>query len=78
VANYGVRPTVDGAGEPLLEVHVLGACGFGTGDVLQVDWLEFHRGERRFGSVDELRVQIGRDRDAAAAFFGAPGPARAG
>jgi riboflavin kinase/FMN adenylyltransferase len=61
VANYGVRPTVGGAGGPLLEVHVLEACPFGEGDAVRVEWLAFLRGERRFGSVGELRGQIARD-----------------
>ncbi len=69
IANWGVRPTVDGAGAPVLEVHVLGDCPFGRGDTLRVDWLARLREERRFGSVDELRAQIDSDREAARRFF---------
>lgn len=70
VANFGVRPTVDGQGAPVLEVHVLGdACPFGTGDRLHVDWLRRLRAEQKFASVEELRAQITRDRDAASAHF---------
>jgi riboflavin kinase/FMN adenylyltransferase len=29
VANYGVRPTVETAARPLLEIHLLGPCGLG-------------------------------------------------
>jgi len=65
VANYGVRPTVDGAGDPILEVHVLGECPFTTGDALQVELVRHLRAERKFASVDELRAQIARDREAA-------------
>jgi len=72
VANFGVRPTVDGQGTPVLEIHVLGdACPFGPGDRLHVDWLRRLRAEQKFASVDELRAQIARDRDAALAYFAA-------
>jgi riboflavin kinase/FMN adenylyltransferase len=71
VANFGVRPTVDGSGAPVLEVHVLAeTCPFRTGDRLHVDWLHRQRPEQKFGSVEELRAQIARDRDAACGFFG--------
>ncbi len=70
VANYGVRPTVELAGLPLLEVHVLGDCGWGSGDELCVEWLRFLRPERRFADLVALRGQIERDRAEAARFFG--------
>lgn len=69
VANYGLRPTVEQAIEPRLEVHLLGACPFGEGDPVTVEWLRFLRPEMKFGSADELRAQIRRDTDAARAFF---------
>jgi riboflavin kinase/FMN adenylyltransferase len=69
VANYGLRPTVEQAAEPRLEVHVLGECPFGPGDRVTVEWLKFLRAEMKFGSVDELRAQIAKDRDAAQAWL---------
>jgi riboflavin kinase / FMN adenylyltransferase len=69
VANYGLRPTVEQAIEPRLEVHVLGACPFGEGDAITVEWQKFLRPEKKFASVEELRAQIARDRDAAAEYF---------
>ena len=69
VANYGLRPTVEQAGEPRLEVHVLGECPLGEGDAVRVSWLRFLRPEMKFASVEELRAQIARDRDAAEKFF---------
>jgi riboflavin kinase / FMN adenylyltransferase len=69
VANYGVRPTVGDHREPLLEVHLLGDCPFGTGDRLIVDWLAFVRQEMKFTSVEALSLQIKSDRDQAAGFF---------
>ena len=69
VANYGLRPTVEQATEPRLETHVLGECPFGEGDDIAVEWMRLLRPEQKFAGVDELRSQIARDRDAAAAEF---------
>lgn len=69
VANYGLRPTVEQAASPLLEVHVLGECSFGPGEEVTVEWLRFLRPEMKFKSVDELRAQIGRDREVATEIF---------
>jgi riboflavin kinase/FMN adenylyltransferase len=66
VANYGLRPTVETATEPRLESHVLGPCPIEAGDTITVEWLRFLRPEMKFASLDELRVQIERDRTAAA------------
>jgi riboflavin kinase/FMN adenylyltransferase len=69
VANYGLRPTVEQTTEPRLEVNVLGACPFGEGDRIVVEWIKFLRAEMKFAGVEALRAQIGRDREIAAAFF---------
>ncbi|HVS52273.1 MAG TPA: riboflavin biosynthesis protein RibF [Opitutaceae bacterium] len=71
VANYGLRPTVEQASEPRLEIHVLGACPLGEGDRITAEWLKFLRPEKKFPGVDELRAQIAADRAAAEKFFGA-------
>ena len=72
VANYGLRPTIAAGGEPLLEVHVLAPCPFVPGSRVTVEWLKFLRPEQKFGGVEELRAQIARDRETAAAFFRPP------
>ena len=72
IANYGLRPTVESATEPRLETHVLGACPFGEGDEITVEWLKFLRPEMKFSGLDELRAQIGRDVAAARAEFFLP------
>ncbi len=69
VANYGLRPTVERATAPRLEIHVLGECPFDTGDLVHVDWLRFVRPEMKFSGVPELREQIARDRMAVSADF---------
>jgi riboflavin kinase/FMN adenylyltransferase len=69
VANYGLRPTVEQATEPQLESHVLGPCPLNAGDAITVEWLRFLRPEMKFGGLEELRAQIARDRETAAADF---------
>ena len=69
VANYGLRPTVEKAVGPRLEVHLLGPCPFDKGDELTVEWLSFLRPEMKFASVEALKEQIVKDREIAAEFF---------
>ncbi len=69
VANYGLRPTVETAIEPRLEVHVLGPCPLGEGDHVKVEWLRFLRPEAKFAGLDALRAQIARDRETAVEYF---------
>jgi riboflavin kinase/FMN adenylyltransferase len=61
VANYGLRPTVEDAVEPRLEIHTLVPCPYRAGDPVVVEWIRFLRPERKFGGVDELCAQISRD-----------------
>ncbi len=61
VANYGLRPTVEQAEEPRLEIHLLVACPYAAGDPVSVEWVRFLRPERKFGGIDELKAQIARD-----------------
>ncbi len=61
VVNLGVRPTVTSGDKRVLEVHLLRFEGDLYGRELEVEFLQFLRGETKFGSVDELRAQIARD-----------------
>jgi riboflavin kinase/FMN adenylyltransferase len=61
--NVGVRPTfVTGRGE-LIEAFLLDFDADLYGQPLELTFLKRLRGERRFESVDELIVQMGRDVD---------------
>lgn len=64
VANLGERPTVNGR-RLLLEVHVLNSDVSLYGHHLQVDFLEFLRGEQKFDSLDALKAAISNDSDTA-------------
>lgn len=62
VANIGVRPTVENqAGERLLEVHLFDFDGNLYGKEVEVSFTQFIRPEQKFGSLEELKAQIGRD-----------------
>jgi riboflavin kinase/FMN adenylyltransferase len=65
VANLGTRPTVAGGKNYLLEVHLFDLAGDIYGRQLEVEFRLKLRDERKFGSFEELKLQI--DRDAAAA-----------
>lgn len=70
VANLGVRPTVEGAGERRLEVHVLDWAGDLYGAEVRVAFVARLRDERRFDGLDALVAQIRADVAAARAVFG--------
>jgi riboflavin kinase/FMN adenylyltransferase len=65
VASLGVRPTVAGGGEPLLEVHLFDFAGDLYGRRLEVEFVAKLRDEEKFADLAALRAQM--DRDAAAA-----------
>lgn len=69
VANLGVRPTVDGAGERRLEVHVLAWQGDLYGASTRVAFRRRLRDEQRFEGLDALVAQIRADAAAAAEVF---------
>jgi riboflavin kinase/FMN adenylyltransferase len=61
VANLGIRPTLDSSGSRVLEVHLLDYQGDLYGMELEVEFLRFLRGEKKFASLDALKAQIVRD-----------------
>jgi riboflavin kinase / FMN adenylyltransferase len=69
VANVGVRPTVSGDKKPLLEVHLLDFSRDIYGAVVDVIFLQKLRSEKKFASLDELKVQLQVDIQEARLFF---------
>ena len=69
VTNVGVRPTFEGNDEPSIESHIFDFEGDLYGDVLRVRFLHRIRDERKFGGIDDLRVQIERDTRTALKYF---------
>ncbi len=60
VANFGVRPTLDGKKE-LLEVHLFDFSKDIYGQAIKVELLSFIRPEKQFASLQELKKQIEDD-----------------
>lgn len=60
IANFGVRPTVNGKGT-LLEVHILDFDRDIYGEVLEVEFIKMIRREHKFNSLAELKFQIKSD-----------------
>lgn len=69
VASVGTRPTVEASTRTLLEVHLLDFNRDIYGTHVTVNFLHKLREEKRFSSLDELRVWIERDIADARAFF---------
>ena len=68
--NIGVRPTVKES-ERTIEVHLIGYSGDLYGRMIGIEMHHRLRNEMKFGSVDQLRDQIIKDKHEALAFFGA-------
>lgn len=69
VASLGVRPTIDSAGQAVLEVHLFDFAGELYRSHLRVDFLHKIRDEQKFPDLDSLRTQIARDCEAARAYL---------
>lgn len=67
MTNIGVRPTVDLSGAPqtTVETHIIGCDANLYGRPLELAFHRYLRPERRFASIDELRLQLEADRLAA-------------
>ena len=59
--NVGMRPTVTSDKTLVVEAHLIDFDQKIVGHELIVDWVERLREEVKFGSIDELKVQIQRD-----------------
>ena len=62
--NIGVRPTFDGNEVIHIETHVVDFHGDLYGQEIEIEFLEYLRGEKKFASVSELITQIHLDIEA--------------
>ncbi len=69
VANVGVKPTVEGNGRPVLEVHAIDQKLDIYGQFVQVHFFKKLRKEKHFSSLQELKVQIAQDIEEAKCCF---------
>ena len=60
IANIGYRPTFGGK-NLLLEVNIFGMKGNLYKKVIEVSFIRFIRGEKKFKSINELKTQIKKD-----------------
>ncbi len=63
MCNIGVRPTVASASGRTIETHVFDFDESIYGLDFQVSFLRRIRDERKFSSLDELRVRLAADRE---------------
>ncbi len=69
VASLGIRPTVNPAARPLLEIHLLNFSDDLYGRILRVDFLAKLREEKKYPDLDSLTQQIQRDVACAEDYF---------
>jgi len=68
VSNCGVKPTIGGVSEPLLETHIFDLSADLYGRTVETQLVSFLRPERKFESFEALTAQIAKDaKDARAA-----------
>ncbi|MEL7147864.1 MAG: riboflavin kinase, partial [Bacteroidota bacterium] len=58
----GTKPTLTGQLRQVIEVNILDFERDIYGEVLQIDFLRYIRGDMKFGSLEELTDQISRDK----------------
>lgn len=69
VVNIGTRPTVRRGENRTIEAHILGFDGDLYGHSVTLIFIKRMRDEMKFKSIDALRLQIEKDRDAAKLFL---------
>lgn len=69
VCNIGTRPTVGAGNARTIETHILGFNNNIYGLDIRIRFIDRLREERRFSSMEELRMQIECDKDKAAGYF---------
>ena len=70
VTNIGTRPTIGGEDIIKYETHILDFNGDIYGVFMEVELLEYMRGEEKFSSLEELKIAISRDVDMAREMIG--------
>lgn len=72
VTNIGIRPTIGNSPERS-ETNILGVNEDLYGKNIEVGLIKKLRGEMKFSSIDELSVQIAKDRESAVKIFDSEG-----
>ena len=61
VTNVGCKPTVSDNGRIGVETYILDFCKDVYGKIIVVSFLEYIRPEKKFASIEELKVQMAED-----------------
>ncbi len=69
VTNVGKRPTIGLDLESKVETHVIDFENSLYGKTIRIRFLHRLRGERKFSGLEELKMQIGKDRDTTVKYF---------
>ena len=65
IINVGTHPTISPLNKPLIEVHLLDFEGNLYGKNIFAEFIQFIREEKKFDSLDDLKVQLGKDKQKA-------------
>ena len=68
--NIGHRPTINNGTDLSIEVHILDFEGDIYNQPMRIEFIDFLRSESKFHSVDELVLQIQKDKEAALQILG--------
>ncbi|MBR3303471.1 MAG: riboflavin kinase, partial [Bacteroidales bacterium] len=69
ICNIGVRPTVGDSNALSIETHILNFEEDIYGLDLKIDFIRRLRDEQRFDSLEQLKQQLQRDKEAVNDFF---------
>ncbi len=63
MANIGIRPTIEKAGEQTIEVHIFDFDKDIYGQKIEIEFIRFLRTELRMDSLEELKIQLIEDKE---------------
>ncbi len=62
VANFGIKPTVSSDSEPICETYIFDYNGDCYGEIATTSFVSMIREEKKFSSLEELRIQVESDK----------------
>lgn len=69
ITNLGYKPTIGGETRPGIESFLFEFDGDLYGQIIKVNFYNYERGEYKFNDLEELKVQMFRDRDFGKRYF---------
>lgn len=69
MVNVGINPTVGVDSNIKIEAHLIGYEGNLYGQIIEIGFLGYIRGERRFGSLESLKAQLEEDKATAISVY---------